>query len=668
MKKISVIIPTHNRLDILKKTLDAYNRQTLKKDCFQVIIVDDGSTDGTFDFLKTVQKTLQYKIKFFYQKNSGPNAAREKGIEESDYPLVLITGDDMIPTETLLEEHIKYHEKYSDINYSVLGFIDWHPAIKLDSFKKYITEVSGDQFGFNFIDNLQLVPYQFFYTSNISLKKIFIEKLPYIFDKDFIYPAYDDIELGLRLTEIGLKIVYNKSAIVYHYHNITIESFSQRAYNSGKMCWIFSNKQPSDTTTKHMLIQSINNYKLHTNKHYSKSIYNCAKEINKIRSDTFKPIQIDNKNIQKEIQYYQNTIFKNFITNRFALGLFEAINQESKYKRNINLAVFPESESNSSIHSYSSMRRIFFPCSLLNILNNVNIFFPDEINKTLLNQFDAVLVQNSIFFKNNILTFLNKMKILGKKIILDMDDILWESNDAKYANFKNNKNQIKEYVDLISVPTRNLKKEVESFYNIPGIVVRDFVDIFYFFYPLYGAKKRKKLSIGIINYHNQGASIDFIVQILKKILSKYKNKIIIKFLGYIPEELKGHNDIIYISSKLDYIKYAATLRKEYFDFCIVPMIETKSNNVKSNIIWQELSITKIPAIYSDLPPYKNVKNYNTGIKVLNNENEWIDAIGLMIEDEVLRNEIKENAYKDVLSNWTLQKNFGKILANFDLKS
>ena len=81
----------------------------------------------------------------------------------------------MIPTETLLEEHIKYHEKYSDINYSVLGFIDWHPAIKLDSFKKYITEVSGDQFGFNFIDNLQLVPYQFFYTSNISLKEFLLK-------------------------------------------------------------------------------------------------------------------------------------------------------------------------------------------------------------------------------------------------------------------------------------------------------------------------------------------------------------------------------------------------------------------------------------------------------------------------------------------------------------
>ena len=139
MEKISVIIPTYNRLKTLKMTLDAYNRQTVDADNFQLIIVDDGSTDKTFDFLKENLQNFKYRIKVFTQKNSGPNAAREKGIKEADFPVVLITGDDMVPAENFLEEHLKYHSKYPDSNCAVLGFIDWHPDIQLDSFKKYIT-------------------------------------------------------------------------------------------------------------------------------------------------------------------------------------------------------------------------------------------------------------------------------------------------------------------------------------------------------------------------------------------------------------------------------------------------------------------------------------------------------------------------------------------------
>ncbi len=661
MEKISVIIPTFNRLEILKKTLNAYNSQTIPFENFELIVVDDGSTDGTFTFLKSAEKTFNYRLKTYRQKNNGPNSAREKGIKEADFPIVLITGDDMIPAKNFLEEHLKHHQKYPEKNCAVLGFIDWHPDIQLDSFKKYITGEGGEQFSFQDIEDKEEVTYHFFYTSNISLKKDFLADLPYIFDKDFTYPAYDDLELGVRLWEKGLRIFYNKKAVVYHYHDITIDSFARRSYYSGKMGWIYHNKQPAEKLIKKLIISCFNNYKVHREKGFQDSLLAAAKEINKINPEVFEKIKITERNesVKERLAEYQKVIFQNLIVNQFANGMYDQINEECPIKKNINLAVIPEKLSQNT--AVSCIRTIF-PSVYLNVLDGIKIYYPKDINDSNLDEIDAVLVQRSAFFMGNIFEFLKIMKSKGKTIILDIDDILWElKNDNVYKNFYEFRDLITKTIDFFTVSTESLKNEVENFYQKQAFVIPNYVDINYLYYSFFSGKKRKRLSIGIIGTPSHKEDFDFLTPVIENLIKKYSNKVVFKFWGYIPEKLKNLKGIYFIPFEIDYLKYAERLRKEKFDLCLVPLLENRFNNVKSNIKWLEFSMNKIPAVFSDVKAYDNIKNFETGIKVINHEKEWIDAISLMIEDENLRNEIKNKAYKEVLTNWTIQKNFWKIM-------
>ena len=87
--KISVIIPTFNRIDILNRAIDSVLNQSINP--YDIIVVDDGSTDGTSDMIKQKYKS----IKLIQQKNSGVSAARNNGIKnaQGDW-IALLDSDD----------------------------------------------------------------------------------------------------------------------------------------------------------------------------------------------------------------------------------------------------------------------------------------------------------------------------------------------------------------------------------------------------------------------------------------------------------------------------------------------------------------------------------------------------------------------------------------------
>lgn len=97
--KISIIIPVYNVKEYIKETIESIYNQTFKE--FEVILVDDESTDGTYEILQDYEKKFK-EIKLFRQKNSGPSVARNKGLEEAigDY-IVFMDSDDILPTDSL---------------------------------------------------------------------------------------------------------------------------------------------------------------------------------------------------------------------------------------------------------------------------------------------------------------------------------------------------------------------------------------------------------------------------------------------------------------------------------------------------------------------------------------------------------------------------------------
>lgn len=241
-KFLSIVIATFNRCGVLALCLTALTRQKGKVK-FEVIIVDDGGSDDTRKVCESFGDKLQ--IKYFYQENQGQGIARNLGISESSGEIIVFINDDIIVSENFLVEHLLIHEKHLEGKVAVLGFIDWDPQIKITPFMKWLTNGScvlgkfgGHQFAFEKLAQKNEADYNFFYTSNISLKKSLLRKEH--FCTEFKAYGWEDIELGYRLDKKhGLVLRYNHKAIGYHHHEITVESFGKRMEMIGASVRIF---------------------------------------------------------------------------------------------------------------------------------------------------------------------------------------------------------------------------------------------------------------------------------------------------------------------------------------------------------------------------------------------------------------------------------------------
>ncbi|CAN5296911.1 glycosyltransferase family 2 protein [soil metagenome] len=231
----SVVIPTYNRSETLVMVLDALQAQTYAPD-FEIIVINDGSSDETESVISQYENIIYRK-----QPNSGPATARNYGISLAKGKYIVFIGDDTVPDKNFLAEHYRIHTQFNDPLTGCLGYTGW-PAEYSDSpFMNYINDY-GLQFGYKLIKTGQQVPYNFFYTSNISVSAALLKQN--LFDTSFPGAAWEDIELSRRLHNIGLKIIYNDKAITNHYHKISIDSFSKRQYFCGKTGVILFKKHP----------------------------------------------------------------------------------------------------------------------------------------------------------------------------------------------------------------------------------------------------------------------------------------------------------------------------------------------------------------------------------------------------------------------------------------
>ena len=241
---VSVVIPTYNRIKTLLQTLRALENQSLPSEKFEVIVVDDGSTDSTEAEVKSFMGRTSMAIGYFKQANKKQGAARNLGIQHSQMPLLVFIGDDTIPSLHFLEEHLAYHSRKNRFgNVVVIGYTQWPEDIRVTPFMRFIGEY-GYQFGYSLIEGEGPLPFNFFYTSNISVLKTFLDELECIFEEDFTTYGWEDIELGYRLERLGMELYYNRNAVTYHYHPVGISSFCLRQHNVGRASRIFLEKHP----------------------------------------------------------------------------------------------------------------------------------------------------------------------------------------------------------------------------------------------------------------------------------------------------------------------------------------------------------------------------------------------------------------------------------------
>jgi glycosyltransferase involved in cell wall biosynthesis len=238
MIQISVIIPTYNRAEVLDRNLRLLSVQTLPRREYEVIVVDDGSTDETPRLLAEWQTKELLDLKVLTQKNSGQGSARNAALELATGRQVLFLGDDMLPTPGLLEAHLRFHIHNPERQAACLGRVVWHPEITVTPYMHWLTGESGflargAQFRFHDLVAGQQTDFWRFYTANLSLKREFLGGDRFCTDFGAGW-GYEDAELGLRLTKRGLRLLYWPEALVQHYHPMTPEQLTARMHSAGQ--------------------------------------------------------------------------------------------------------------------------------------------------------------------------------------------------------------------------------------------------------------------------------------------------------------------------------------------------------------------------------------------------------------------------------------------------
>ncbi len=225
----SVIIPTYNRANIIKKVIERLSDQTYPSDKYEVIIVDDGSVDDTEEMVRSVNTSCS--LKYFRQERKGASAARNYGIKKAWGEIIVFIDSDILVNRSFVEEHMSYHHQQKGI--IVRGVvINIENIDNLANEKMKLTDISS----------------AFFATGNVSIRKKYLLKAG-LFDEDFKEYGWEDLELGVRLKKQGLKTVTSERAVGYHYRKkptlADLPDLCAKERMRGRTAVLFYHKHPT---------------------------------------------------------------------------------------------------------------------------------------------------------------------------------------------------------------------------------------------------------------------------------------------------------------------------------------------------------------------------------------------------------------------------------------
>lgn len=247
---MTVIIPTKDREETLAKTLDAYARQTLPVDQFEVVIVNDHGALAGVQAVTHHHPKLNIRV-IDNHGPGGPAAARNLAINQSSGEVVLITGDDIVPDEKFLAEHVEGHRRFPQYDAAFVGLTLWHPDLPKTPFMDHITGEGGQQFKYDDMKHDHEVPFDRLYTSNCSLKRGFLIEEEILFSTRYRYAAFEDVEFGYRLHHRGMVLRHLATAIGYHDHLMTPTSFLERQRKVGRMLTLMAIQRPGFVPNEH---------------------------------------------------------------------------------------------------------------------------------------------------------------------------------------------------------------------------------------------------------------------------------------------------------------------------------------------------------------------------------------------------------------------------------
>lgn len=234
--RLSVVIPTRDRLAKLRQCVEALAAQGAAASEIEVILADDGSTDGTRDWIASAERRpWPFALTGLALTHRGPAAARNAGVAAASSDLVLFLGDDCVAAPGLLDAHLRAHAA-SASEKSVLGHATWLPSLQITPFMHF-QENGGSQFAYGSIRDRKNAGWNFYYTTNVSTPRRVL--CAQRFDERFPAARFEDMELGWRLSRSGHRIEYVPEALCWHDHPMRFEEFRRRSVVFGEYAALF---------------------------------------------------------------------------------------------------------------------------------------------------------------------------------------------------------------------------------------------------------------------------------------------------------------------------------------------------------------------------------------------------------------------------------------------
>ncbi len=229
--RVSVVIPTHRRHDMLTRCLEGLCAQVTPP--FEVIVVEDETVATIEPILERFRDRLPVRMKL---SGGGKGNTRNVGIRSVEGDLILLLDDDVVPAPDLVARHVADHlERHPDPAAMVLGQVKRHPDITLNAFRAWL-DVWGPQFGYAHMPAHVPISPDFLYTCNISFRPSLVEGMPL----DETLTFYEDLELGYRLERArGMTLYYDPDAVGYHLAEEGFEDFSRKRWAAGRARKLF---------------------------------------------------------------------------------------------------------------------------------------------------------------------------------------------------------------------------------------------------------------------------------------------------------------------------------------------------------------------------------------------------------------------------------------------
>jgi GT2 family glycosyltransferase len=210
---------------VLKRVLDGYSRQTVEPGTFEVLVVMD-CADPDPSAVDEAIGSRPYPIRRLTGHRPGLSANRNTGWHAATAPVVLFTDNDTIPVPEFIEEHRAWHRDNPQDEVAVSGHVRWAPEIKLTPFMRWLDE--GIQFDYGSIVGTE-APWAHLYGANSSIKKALLERVGG-YDEDRLPYLYEDLDWAYRASKHGLRVLYNRRAVVDHVRpGMTLEFWKEKA-------------------------------------------------------------------------------------------------------------------------------------------------------------------------------------------------------------------------------------------------------------------------------------------------------------------------------------------------------------------------------------------------------------------------------------------------------